>query len=72
MVRKENQKVPRVDMDQVHLPDPTLEDIHYLQRENERLRSELQKMSYEMKDMQEREAKCRRARELAEQKREKE
>ena len=56
----------------VHLPDPTLEDIHYLQRENERLRSELQKMSYEMKDMQEREAKCRRARELAEQKREKE
>ena len=29
-------------------------------------------MSYEMKDMQEREAKCRRARELAEQKREKE
>ena len=72
VVRKENQKVPRVDMDQVHLPDPTLEDIHYLQRENERLRSELQKMSYEMKDMQEREAKCRRARELAEQKREKE
>lgn len=51
----------------VHLPDPTLDDIHYLQRENEQLRSELQKMNYELKDMQEREAKCRRARELAEQ-----
>ena len=24
-----------MDMDQVHLPDPTLEDIHYLQRESE-------------------------------------
>lgn len=54
-------------MDQIHLPDPTLDDIHYLQRENEQLRSELQKVSYKLKDMQEREAKCRRARELAEQ-----
>ena len=59
-------------MDQVHLPDPTLDDIHYLQHENEQLRSELQKMGYELKDMQEREAKCRRARELAEQKMKKE
>lgn len=67
VVKKENQKVPRVDMDQIHLPDPTLDDIHYLQRENEQLRSELQKVSYKLKDMQEREAKCRRARELAEQ-----
>ena len=67
VVKKENQKVPRVDMDQIHLPDPTLDDIHYLQRENEQLRSELQKVSYELKDMQEREEKCRRARELAEQ-----
>ena len=57
---------------QVHLPDPTLDDIHYLQHENEQLRSELQKMGYELKDMQEREAKCRRARELAEQKMKKE
>ena len=57
----------RVDMDQIHLPDPTLDDIHYLQRGNEQLRSELQKVSYKLKDMQEREAKCRRARELAEQ-----
>ena len=45
VVRKENQKVPRVDMDQVHLPDQPMEDIHYFQRENESLRSELQKVS---------------------------
>ena len=66
VVRRENKKVPRVDMDQVHLPDPTLDDIHVLQRENERLRSELQKMHYELQDMREKEEMCRRAREKAE------
>ena len=66
VVRRENKKVPRVDMDQVHLPDPTLDDIHVLQRENEKLRSELQKMNYELQDMREKEEMCRRAREKAE------
>ena len=55
VVRRENKKVPRVDMDQVHLPNPTLDDIHILQRENEQLRSALQKMSYELQDMREKE-----------------
>lgn len=64
VVRKGNQKVPRSDMDQIHLPDPTLEDIHKLQQENERLRSELQRMGYELNDIKEREAKCRRERAL--------
>ena len=67
VVKRENKKVPRVDMDQVHLPDPTLDDIHVLQRENEQLRSELQKMHYELQDMREKEEMCRRAREKAEQ-----
>ena len=66
IVKRENKKVPRVDMDQVHLPDPTLDDIHVLQRENERLRSEIQKMSYALQDMKEKEELCRRAREKAE------
>lgn len=66
VVRRENKKVPRIDMDQVHLPDPTLDDIHILQRENERLRSEIQKMSYELQDMRKKEELCRRAREKAE------
>lgn len=64
VVRKGNQKVPRSDMDQIHLPDPTLDDIHKLQQENDRLRSELQRMGYELNDIKEREAKCRRARAL--------
>lgn len=64
VVRKGNQKVPRSDMDQIHLPDPTLDDIHKLQQENDRLRSELQSMGYELNDIKEREAQCRRARAL--------
>ena len=64
VVKKGNQKVPRSDMDQIHLPDPTLEDIHKLQQENDRLRSELQRMGYELNDIKERAAQCRRARAL--------
>lgn len=64
VVRKGNQKVPRSDMDQIHLPDPTLDDIHKLQQENDRLRSELQRMGYGLNDIKEREAQCRRARAL--------
>lgn len=72
VVKKENQKVPRSDMDQVHLPDPMLDDIHSLMEENRQLRSELQKMGYELKDLKEKEEKCRRAREACENKQEKE
>lgn len=65
VVRKGNQKVPRSDMDQIHLPDPMLDDIHKLQQENNRLRSEIQRMEYELNDMKEREARCRQERALA-------
>lgn len=56
IVKKENQKVPRSDMDQVHLPDPVLEDIQDLQRENERLKSALQELKYELQDLKENKA----------------
>lgn len=55
IVRRENKKVPRSDMDQVHLPDPVLEDIHELQQENESLKAQLQKMEYMLKDLEEKE-----------------
>lgn len=55
IVRRENKKVPRSDMDQVHLPDPVLEDIHELQKENESLKAQLQKMEYMLKDLEEKE-----------------
>ncbi len=41
VVRMGNQKVPRSDMDQVHLPDPVLNDIRSLQHENEKLRRKM-------------------------------
>lgn len=37
IVKRDNIKVPRSDMDQVHLPDPVMEDITILQHENSAL-----------------------------------
>ena len=51
IVKRENQKVPRSDMDQVHLPDPVLEDIRKLQSENDHLKSKLQKLEYELQEL---------------------
>ena len=41
IVKMDNKKVPRSDMDQIHLPDPVLSDIKRLQEENLRLHKEL-------------------------------
>lgn len=51
IVKRENQKVPRMDMDQVNLPDPVLNDIKELQNDNLRLRRELLAMEKRMKKM---------------------
>ncbi len=53
IVKRENRKVPRSDMDQVHLPDPVLEDIRTLQKENEALKSKLQRMEYQLQEIRE-------------------
>ena len=37
IVKRDNQKVPRSDMDQIHLPDPIMEDITSLRQENSKL-----------------------------------
>jgi len=37
VVKRDNLRVPREDMDQVHLPDPLKNDIDSLKKENERL-----------------------------------
>lgn len=52
IVRRENQKVPRSDMDQIHLPDPVLNDIRSLQEENRRLHEELKGLIKHMKCME--------------------
>ena len=49
IVRMDNRKIPRFDMDQVHLPDPVLEDIRRLHEENLRLHSKLKSMMREMR-----------------------
>lgn len=44
VVKRDNVKVPREELDQVHLPDPVLNDISSLQREVERLKARLQRL----------------------------
>ena len=53
IVKRENRKVPRSDMDQIHLPDPVLEDIRTLHKENEALKSKLQRMEYQLQEIRE-------------------
>ncbi|MBQ8729833.1 MAG: serine acetyltransferase, partial [Lachnospiraceae bacterium] len=38
VVKQDNVKIPRIDLDQVHLPDPIKNDIEMLKKENEELR----------------------------------
>lgn len=49
IVRMDNKKVPRLDMDQIHLPDPVLGDIKKLQDENLRLHRELRSLIKELR-----------------------
>ena len=44
VVKVANQKVPREDLDQIHLPDPVLNDISALQEENAKLHEELEEI----------------------------
>lgn len=48
IVRMGDQKIPRSDMDQIHLPDPVLNDIRQLQQDNLRLSEELGKLRREL------------------------
>ena len=53
IVRMDNKKVPRSDMDQIHLPDPVLNDIKKLQEENIRLHSELRRLVRDLRCIEE-------------------
>lgn len=41
IVKKDNIRIPRKDLDQVNLPDPILDAISELQAENKKLRKEI-------------------------------
>lgn len=51
VVKRDNVKVPRSDMDQVHLPDPVMEDITLLQRENSALCNRVIDMEKELREL---------------------
>lgn len=49
IVKRGNQKVPRSDMDQIHLPDPVKEDILALQHENTALYNKIVDLENQIK-----------------------
>ena len=49
IVRMGDQKIPRADLDQIHLPDPVLNDIRELQNRNIQLQQELKEMEKDMR-----------------------
>ena len=48
IVKKDNIRIPRNDLDQVNLPDPILDAIKELQEENKKLRKEIQLLKKEV------------------------
>ena len=42
IVNQDNVRIPRADLDQIHLPDPIMTDIDELQEENRELRKEIE------------------------------
>ncbi len=51
IVKRDNIKVPRSDMDQVHLPDPVMEDITVLQHENSALCNKIIDLEKQVKEL---------------------
>lgn len=49
VVRMGDQKIPRSDMDQVHLPDPISNDIRELQKDNIRLQKKVKELEKHMR-----------------------
>ena len=62
IVKRDNVKVPRNDMDQIHLPDPVKEDIDLLQKENSALCNEVIDLEKELKTLREEHEKCQKER----------
>ena len=64
IVKRDNVKVPRNDMDQIHLPDPVKEDIDLLQKENSALCNEVIDLEKELKTLREEHEKCQQEKRL--------
>ena len=53
IVKKNDVRVPRMDLDQVHLPDPISTDITLLQADNRRLHEQVEKLQKQLKTLTE-------------------
>lgn len=51
IVKKDSVRIPRKDLDQVNLPDPVLDAISELQKENRKLREELDKIKRKQEEL---------------------
>lgn len=49
IVRMGDKKIPRTDMDQVHLPDPVLNDLRGLHQDNLKLKKQLKELESQLK-----------------------
>ena len=52
VVKRDNIRTPREDMDQIHLPDPVLNDISKLQLDNMKLVEELKAITIRMQELE--------------------
>lgn len=52
IVKKDNVKIPREDMDQVHFPDPVFNDLTALRQANQKLREELEAVCSRLNDVE--------------------
>lgn len=57
VVKRNNISLPQEEMDQVHLPDPVMEDLAVLQHENEELTNRLIDLEREMRELKKKYAK---------------
>ena len=51
VVKREDERIPRINMDHRHLPDPVLDDIITLRRQNDMLAQRLSEMEKEMQHL---------------------
>lgn len=51
VVKRDNMKIPCEDLDQVHLPDPVLNDLSKLEAENKSLREELNTLKKQVAEL---------------------
>lgn len=52
IVKQENVRIPRTNMDHIHLPDPLGDDIRILQSENVKLCSRIRELEEELKELE--------------------